>query len=389
MQAVQFGAGKIGRGFLGQLLFESGYDVTFVDIQSDLVALLDRRREYPLRLVSAQATQTLTIRRCRALDAHFEAERVAQALAEADVVGTSVGVAHLPAVAQALAAGIAARAAAGGGALNILICENQWHAAPLMRDLIRPHLPREAGEYFDTQVGLIETVIGRMVPAPSAEALAEDPLLVVAEPYKELPVARAMLRGPVPPIISLIAADNFDAYEARKLYLSNAGHAALAYLGWRRGHEYLWQCADDGEITAVCAAALAESSQALCAEYRFSPHDLNAFCDDLMRRFANKALGDTVARVAADPIRKLRPTDRLVGAAALCLKHGVVPMALAKVIAAALAYDNPADPSAVILQEQRTQGRDADVLEAVGGIPSGSVLCELVLSDGARMKTGR
>ena len=282
----------------------------------------------------------MTIGHVRALDAGRDAAQVAQALAEADIAGTSVGVGNLPPVAKSLAAGIAARAPAGRP-LDILLCENQWHAAPLMRGLIRPLLPPEVVGFFDTHIGLVETVIGRMVPAPSAAARAEDPLLLLAEPYQELPVARAMLRGPVPPILGLVAADDFDAYEARKLYLSNAGHAALAYLGWRRGHEYIWQCAGDGALTEVCAAALAESSQALSAEYGFAPDDLRAFCDDLMSRFANRALGDTVARVAADPLRKLRPADRLIGAASLCLKHGVLPIALSQVIAAALAYDNP------------------------------------------------
>ena len=189
-----------------------------------------------------------------------------------------------------------------------------------------------------------------------------------------------MLVGPVPPITGLVAADDFDAHEARKLYLSNAGHAALAYLGWRRGHQYIWQCAGDKEVTEVCAAALAESSLALCAEYGFAPADLQAFCADLMRRFANKALSDTVSRVAADPLRKLRPTDRLVGAASLCLKHGVTPIALSQVIAVALAYDNPAEPAALELQNKRMKHGDAAVLEEVSGISPDSPLSRLVLA---------
>ena len=388
MRAVQFGAGKIGRGFLGQLLFEGGYDITFVDVLPDLVARLNARREYRLRLVSPSATQELVIGSIRALDARHDTAQVAQALAETDIAGTSVGVANLPDVAKSLAAGIAARAPSGKP-LDILLCENQWHAAPLMRGLIRPHLPPETLGFFETHIGLVETVIGRMVPAPSAAARAEDTLLLVAEPYKELPVARAMLRGPVPPITGLAAADNFDAYEARKLYLSNAGHAALAALGWHHGHEFIWQCAEDGAITEVCAAALAESALALACEYGFARDDLRTFCDDLMRRFANKALGDTVARVAADPLRKLRPGDRLIGAAALCLKHGVTPIALSQVIAAALTYDNPIDSAALELQNKRKQWGDAAVLAEVGGVPLGSPLSRLVLAALEEMKAGR
>ncbi|MBV9850187.1 MAG: mannitol dehydrogenase [Armatimonadetes bacterium] len=377
MNAVQFGAGNIGRGFLGQLLFESGYRTTFIEANPALVGALNRRGEYPLRLASDTGIQDLTIGSVRAIDAR-DAEAVAAALAEADLAGTSVGVDVLPRVAPTLAAGLSARAARGGGPLNVLLCENQWHAAPLMRDLLLPHLAPPARDFLDTHIGLVETVIGRMVPVQTDAVRAEDPLLIVAEPYKELPVARAMLRGPAPPLVGLIAADDFDAYEARKLFLHNASHAALAYLGWLRGHEFIWQCAEDRDITSVCAAALSEASQALVAEYGFALDALRAFTDDLMRRFANKALGDTVARVAADPLRKLRPNDRLVGAANLCLKHGITPAALAQVIVAALAYDNPDDAKAMELQEKRRATGDAATLRDVAGVASDSQLASLI-----------
>ena len=377
MKAVQFGAGNIGRGFLGQLLFETGYETTFVDANPVLVAELNRRREYPLRLTSDGGSETLTVGNVRAVDARDTAA-VTAALADADLAGTSVGVSVLPHVAPALAAGISARAEGGCGPLNILLCENQWHAAALMRNLLLPHLTSSGRDYLNSHTGLVETVIGRMVPTPTDALRANDPLLIVAEPYKELPVARAMLRGAPPNLVGLIAADDFDAYEARKLFLHNAGHAALAYLGWRRGHEFIWQCAEDGQIAKACTTALAEASQALVSEYDFSLDALHAFCDDLMHRFANKALGDTVARVAADPLRKLRPADRLIGAANLCLRYAVEPQTLSRVIAAALTYDNPNDTAAMELQKRRASEGDTAVLEAICGLGPHTLLSKMI-----------
>jgi len=120
--------------------------------------------------------------------------------------------------------------------------------------------------------------------------------------------------------------------------------------------------------------------RALAAEYGMDVGALASFADDLMRRFGNQALGDPIARVAADPLRKLRPEDRLVGAALLCLKHGIEPLALAHVIRAALSYDNPADPAAVRLQEMRLAQGDDGVMETVCGLPRGSALARLVCS---------
>ena len=377
-QAVQFGAGKIGRGFLGQLLFEGGYQTTFVDADTGLVDALNARGEYPLRLVSDTAIQDLRVGNLRALDARRDADAVTRAVAEADLVSVAVGANVLPHLVPVLAAGLNARAAAGGRPLDILLCENQWHAAALMRGLLLPHVAPEAQAYFEAQVGLVETVIGRMVPAATDRQRAEDPLLVVAEPYKELPIARTMLRGDPPPLPGLLLADDFEAYEARKLYGHNMSHAALAYLGYARGHEFIWQCVADTDVSAVCREALAEVVPALVAEYGLSRAALAAFAEDLLHRFANRALGDTVARVAADPLRKLRPQDRLVGAATLCLKHSILPTALARIIQAAFHYDDPADPSALELQVRRQRDGDAAALEAVTGIAPGTALWRLM-----------
>lgn len=383
-KAVQFGAGKIGRGFLGQLLFEGGYRTTFIDADTALVDTLNVRGEYPLRLVSDAETQTVNIGSLRALDARRDGDAVTQAVVEADLVGVAVGANVLPHVAPALAAGLNARALSVCGPVDVLLCENQWHAATLMRGLLEPYLVPEARRYFETQVGLVETVIGRMVPMTTEAQRAEDPLLIVAEPYKELPIARAMLRSVPPPLPGLILADRFEAYEARKLYLHNMSHAALAYLGYQRAHEFIWQCAADADVLDTCRQALGEVIPALSAEYGLPLLDLTAFADDLLCRFANKALGDTVARVAADPLRKLRPEDRLVGAANLCLKHGIMPVALAKIIWFAFASTGHADANPQALTVPRWALGDEAALTAITGLAGDSVLSEMILSHGKK-----
>ena len=273
LQAVQIGAGNIGRGFLGQLLFEGGYRTTFVDANPVFVSGLNARGEYPLRLVGPQGSETLAIGHLCAMDAS-ETELVARAITEADLISVAVGVNILPRIAPMLAAGLNARAAREEGPVNILLCENQWHAAAFMRDLLLPHLADAARAGFDNQVGLVETVIGRMVPAPTEALRAEDPLLIVAESYKELPISMAGLRAPAPSLPGLIVAEKFEGYEARKLFLHNMSHAALAYAGHPCGHDHIWQCAGDPSGADLCRAAISESGRALAAEYGFPLTDL-------------------------------------------------------------------------------------------------------------------
>jgi mannitol-1-phosphate 5-dehydrogenase len=68
-----------------------------------------------------------------------------------------------------------------------------------------------------------------------------------------------------------------------------------------------------------------EAAAALHAEYPadLSREDLEVHIDDLLDRFRNRALGDTVYRVGRDLNRKLGKNDRLVGAMLLAEKHSL------------------------------------------------------------------
>jgi mannitol-1-phosphate 5-dehydrogenase len=380
MNALCFGAGNIGRGFLGQLLWEGGFETCFMDIDEHLIDCLNRRGEYPLRLVDGFGpARNLKIGDVRGIAA-IDTARVVEAFAAADIVLTSVGVGALPRIAPVLAQAIAARRAEGRP-VDILLCENQWKASELMRNILTPLIPEASRAFFESRVGLVDVVVGRMVPRPGPAALAEDPLLVIAEPYHALPCAKAMFRAPIPPVAGLEAEEDFEAYVARKLYVQVAGHAAFAYLGYPR-HPFLWQCVEDRRVRAAVEPALDEAERAMAAKFSFTLDELRAFTAEMIERYRNQALGDTVERVAQDPMRKLRPDDRLVGAANLCLERGVRPAALARVIAAALRYDNPRDPSAVAMQAKIKELGLPVFLAQHCGIPPDSELAEMIITVG-------
>ncbi len=121
-RAVQFGAGGIGRGFVGQLLSESDYEVLFVDVDQNVVEALNERGSYPLKLVGDRK-ETLTIPNVRALMADRSAD-VAEAIGRADVICTASGVRALPAISKLLATGLQKRRQSGAEPVNIIICEN-------------------------------------------------------------------------------------------------------------------------------------------------------------------------------------------------------------------------------------------------------------------------
>ena len=97
--------------------------------------------------------------------------------------------------------------------------------------------------------------------------------------------------------------------------------------------------ATDEEIKAAAKSALYATSTAMAKEFGKNEDDLKAFSDDLLVRFTNKLLGDTVARVGRDTVRKLDPSDRLCGTLSLITSHGIECDALIRAIAAALKFD--------------------------------------------------
>ena len=378
-QAVMFGAGNVGRGFLGQLFAESGYRVVFVDIDELLIGALAADQRYTLRLVDNDGQQDLTITPVTGLMA-TDTDAVADALAETSIAATAVGARALAHIAPVLAAGVARRQERGfEELLNIIVCENLKGAAAILRGLVAEHLDEAQRAYLDGHVGFVNTVIGRMVPELPASLRAENPSLIIAEPYKELPVDAEGFVGPVPCVVGMEAHEGFALFTARKLYLHNAGHAILGYLGYQRGYEFGYDALADPEVRSVLEGALAESAQGIAACYGADPAWLQAHVDDLLRRFDNRVLQDPISRLARDPLRKLAPEDRLVGAARLAERAGLEPVHLATGIAAALAYDQPDDPMAVRLSRRIADEGLPQVMDAVSGILAGEPLGALVL----------
>ncbi len=383
--AVQFGAGGIGRGFLGQLLSESGYEVVFVDVDADLVEAINERGSYPLQLVGDRS-ETLTINNVRALRGE-QSDAINEALARAEFISTACGVKALPAISQLLARGLGKRCENHARPVNIVICENLKQAAQRLRELVQKQPNCPPSEYLDESVGFVQAVVARMVPVRTPEMLAKDPLLVVAESYPFLPIDAAAIRGEAPAVKGLIVVEDFEAYVERKLYVHNAMHAMCAYMGYAAGLKYVWQGASEPGIRRSVLEAMSGVCKVLTKKHRLDPVGLAENVYDLLRRFRCQALGDTVERVGGDPIRKLSgPAGRLIGPTRLCLSENIIPHGIIHTIALALGYDNPADESAGRLQKMIAEKGIEVVLEEVCGVAADEQLGQLILGEYKKTK---
>jgi mannitol-1-phosphate 5-dehydrogenase len=370
---------------LGQLYFETGYTTTFVDVVDPVVEGLSRRHEYPLRIVE-EVSETRTIGKVSAIHAS-DTDAVAAAVAGADLASTAVGVPVLGKIAPSIAAGVARRFRdRDAPPLNFIICENLIGAGPFMREEVRKHLDPALHEALDEKVGFVEASIGRMVPIMTQKEKAEDPLLVCVEAYCELPVDKAGFKGPIPPLKNMKPRDNFGAYVERKLFVHNMSHAVTGYLGYLRGHEYIWQAVTDPKVRVEVDAALSETCAGLVAKHGLDAADLKAHGDDLLRRYQNKGLGDQVARIAKDPVRKLGPNDRLIGSGLMCLEQDIEPEHVAFASAAAMRYDHPEDGAAQSVQEIFRARGAVGVLTEVCKLEADAPLTRLILAGEERLQ---
>ena len=388
-QAIIFGAGNIGRGFMGQLFSESGYEVTFVDVDRPLLESLNERGRYTIRLVTNEQTEEVPVGPVRALHSG-DLDAVAEAVSRAEIGATAVGAGILKHIAPAVARGIGHRAQLGVTApFNLILCENLHGAAAIFREMVLAALPADHHAYMAAYIGFVDTVIARMVPPLTPELRAQDPSLIIVEPYKELPVDRDGFGGAPPPIVGMIPFSPFAFFTDRKLYIHNAGHAVLGYLGYLAGYEYGYQSLADDEIYLQARGAMEESALALTRKYHPAPGMLMANIEDLLHRFGNRALGDTILRLGRDPVRKLAHSDRLVGAALNALAQGVTPVHLVTGIAAGLCFAHPDDSVAQQIQVQlREQGIERALTEVCGLAPD-EPLAEMVVHRWGEIKNGR
>ena len=377
---VMYGAGNIGRGFIGQLFSNAGYDVVFVDVDEGIVDALNRERRYPVRTVSRDGECSTWVGPVRAVNGR-DTEAVAAVIAEADYLATAVGAAILPRIAPVVAAGLMRRWASGNDApLDLLLCENLMDVDRYMDGLLREALPASLHAQYGTKVGLVETSIGRMVPVMTPEQRAEHPLLVCVEPFDRLPVDAAAFRGPMPRIPSLEPVSPFRCQLETKLYLHNMGHCLTAYLGALRGCTHIHEAIATPEIRLFVQSAMLDAAMALARRHQTGLDALLLHAEDLIDRFGNPALGDTVLRVGRDPIRKLAPDDRMTGCARMCLEQGIVPSWLLFGMAAAFRFQPAGDASAAGLQaEMSAEGLCAVLAKRCGILPEerlSSVVCE-------------
>ena len=367
MKAVHFGAGNIGRGFVGLLLHEGGYDLVFSDVAAPLVDAINAVDSYTVHEVGAGGTDKV-VTGFRAVNSATHPEVVVDEIATANVVTTAVGPTILKFVAPHIVAGLGLRDPASPP-LQIMACENAINATDLLRDEVVA-LAGDAWIALESRAVFANTAVDRIVPG-QPEGGGVD---VTVEPFFEWAIERPPFGDDPPTIPGAHFVDDLAPYIERKLFTVNTGHATTAYFGAQAGVERISDALADPAIAARVAAALEETSALLAVKHGLDPEDLATYRATIVNRFRNPALPDTVWRVGRQPLRKLSRNERFVGPAAEAAERGLGTTGLVAAMGAALAFDDTEDEQSVQLQALLREQDAAAFTASVTGLEPGHPL---------------
>lgn len=346
-KAIQFGAGNIGRGFIGNILSQNGYEVCFADINEVVINELNKKHEYIVEVVGIECQEILIKNVCGVMS---NSDDIFEKMKESSIITTAVGPVVLPIIAKTIAKGLEIRMAAGiNEYLNIIACENMIKGSSFLKEEVYKYINENVKKYIDTYVGFPDSAVDRIVPPMEKGA---DILRVRVEEFNEWIVDETLFKGEVPKIEGMTLTDNLMAFIERKLFTLNTGHALTAYLGILEGHKTIRESINDEKIKDVVVHAMEESGEVLINRYGFNRDDHEKYIKKIVSRFENPYLVDEVDRVGREPLRKLGFNDRLIKPLRGTLEYNTKNDNLIRGIAAAMAYRNENDPQAVVLKNK-------------------------------------
>lgn len=313
-KVVVFGAGAAGKGLIGVLFSQAGYQITFVDINEALVRALRDSGQYKVVLHCLDGhRQERTVEGLRMVSA-VDREAAGRAIVDADLVLTAVFAANLPDVARTLAMAVRyCRATDRRAPLHCIACENMKASSSTLKGHVQQLLGPQDRRYMEGVLAFPDCMINRVVPSPI------DPLHVETEDYCEWTADAAALKGPPAADIPFIEwVFNQQARLDRKLMVYNGSHAACAYFGFPRGHTWIHEAVADPVVARLVTGANDELADVVQRVHGFTEAEMAAYKQDFWLRCRNQGLRDKIVRIARQPVRKLGRHDRLIAPAKLC-----------------------------------------------------------------------
>ncbi|GAB2025595.1 mannitol-1-phosphate 5-dehydrogenase [Lactovum odontotermitis] len=372
-KAVHFGAGNIGRGFIGEILSQNGFEITFVDVNEAIIDALNARHSYTIELAN-DAHEKIEISGVSGINNGKNPEDVITAIAAADIVTTAIGPNILPFIAELIAKGIKKRREEdNASALDVIACENMIGGSDFLWSKVRDYLEPADLDYAEAHVGFPNAAVDRIVPNQKHD----DVLYVTVEPFHEWVIDESQLKNKSFKLDGVHYAADLEPYIERKLFSVNTGHATVAYNGAYYGYKTILEALGDEKILSALKSVQAETRQLLLAKWDFTEDELIKYHETIISRFANPQIIDDVTRVARTPIRKLGYDERFIRPIRELKEHRKGYDAHLDVVGKIFAYDDPEDAQSVELKKKLASEELQPVIKEVTGLSDADLISEI------------
>ncbi|WP_416353057.1 mannitol-1-phosphate 5-dehydrogenase [Agrilactobacillus fermenti] len=381
MRAVHFGAGNIGRGFIGETLAANDFSIDFVDVNETIIDALNQRHEYDIEL-AAPDHKKIHVANVDGINNKNNPEKVVAAIEKTDMVTTAIGPKILPFIAELIADGIKARQQQGNQTtLDVIACENMIGGSQFLKGEVYKHLDATGQQFADQYIGFPNAAVDRIVPIQHHE----DPLAVSVEPFKEWVVDQSQMKHPEIKLDTVVYVPDLEPYIERKLFSVNSGHATVAYTGEYLGYKTIGDAIKDDKVLAQLKQVLNETGSLLIAKWDFDKADLKAYQDKIISRFQNPYISDDILRVGRTPIRKLGYDERFIRPIRELKDRGLDYSTLLDTVGMILTFDEVQDAESVELQKMLKDADVATVVKKVTGLHDQALIDDIVNTYEAKM----
>lgn len=373
MKAVHFGAGNIGRGFIGETLAANGFEINFVDVNEMIIDALNQRHGYEIELAD-ESHKRISVHNVAGINNGKEPEKVVQAIVEADIVTTAIGPKILKFIAPLIADGIKARQkAAKTTPIDVIACENMIGGSQNLKKEVYSHLAEAEQTFADKYIGFPNAAVDRIVP----QQKHDDPLFVSVEPFKEWVIDEHQMANPSLKLESVHYAPDLEPYIERKLFSVNTGHATVAYTGKYLGYSDIGSAIADPKVLQQLKRVLKETGDLLIDKWNFKRSEHEAYQHKIIGRFENKYLSDEIARVGRTPIRKLGYDERFIRPIREAKERNLSYEALLETVGMIYTFDEPKDAESQKLIEMLKSESLQEVVVATTGLKDEALINEI------------
>lgn len=285
-KAIHFGAGNIGRGFIGPVLQDNNYEVIFVDIDERLIDKLNTSKEYKVFKLGNTKDNSINVQNVSAVSLNnFSA--ISDILNEVTLISSSVGPKFVQDVFDVI------NKVQFKNEVTFIAFENMYRASSTVQ---------KNSEASNPYLTVIDAVVDKIIPPQK-----KDSLDVIVENYGSIILDESKTK-PLE-ISDIVKYGHYEEEFIKKLWLLNGLHLQLAYFGISKGYKYIHEIykSDEGKEFAIKASSELMNAFSLFAK---KYDDIEEFSLNINDRFSSDTINDELLRIARNPKIKFSENER-------------------------------------------------------------------------------